>query len=139
MDGRMKEEILWSSDSRTQLDKIIFFQINLEKKGMSNSNFRKLTAVATASSLINSRSSNSLSRAPSRGSVKTPENKSQKRKPATAGKTEINEEIRQEIRQAFDLFDTDKNGFLDYYEMKVYFSLEIFIDTIIDCSPGIGI
>lgn len=32
---------------------------------------------------------------------------------------ELTEEHRQEIREAFDLFDSDKNGLLDVHEMKV--------------------
>eukprot|EP00995_Heteronema_vittatum_P013591 NODE_980_length_1113_cov_398.797932_g678_i0.p1 GENE.NODE_980_length_1113_cov_398.797932_g678_i0~~NODE_980_length_1113_cov_398.797932_g678_i0.p1 ORF type:complete len:177 (+),score=77.68 NODE_980_length_1113_cov_398.797932_g678_i0:72-602(+) len=34
-------------------------------------------------------------------------------------KFELNEEQKQEIREAFDLFDTDKNGMIDAHEMKV--------------------
>ena len=32
---------------------------------------------------------------------------------------ELSEEQRQEIRDAFDLFDTDKDGSIDYHELKV--------------------
>ena len=32
---------------------------------------------------------------------------------------ELTEEQRQEIREAFDLFDTDQNGLIDYHELKV--------------------
>ncbi|KAJ9460796.1 Caltractin [Diplonema papillatum] len=34
-------------------------------------------------------------------------------------KFELSEEQRQEIREAFELFDTDKNGLIDGHEMKV--------------------
>eukprot|EP00759_Apiculatamorpha_spiralis_P007551 PhF_6_TR14729/c0_g1_i1/m.23154/K16466/CETN3, CDC31; centrin-3 len=34
-------------------------------------------------------------------------------------KFELNEEQRQEIREAFELFDSDKNGLIDLHEMKV--------------------
>eukprot|EP00755_Sulcionema_specki_P027523 Sspe_Gene.87925::Locus_59974_Transcript_1_1_Confidence_1.000_Length_672::g.87925::m.87925/K16466/CETN3, CDC31; centrin-3 len=34
-------------------------------------------------------------------------------------KFELSEEQRQEIREAFELFDTDKNGLIDAHEMKV--------------------
>eukprot|EP00996_Jenningsia_fusiforme_P001642 NODE_2513_length_1181_cov_22.625442_g2295_i0.p1 GENE.NODE_2513_length_1181_cov_22.625442_g2295_i0~~NODE_2513_length_1181_cov_22.625442_g2295_i0.p1 ORF type:complete len:174 (+),score=54.12 NODE_2513_length_1181_cov_22.625442_g2295_i0:132-653(+) len=34
-------------------------------------------------------------------------------------KLDLSEEQRQEIREAFELFDTDKNGLLDAHEMKV--------------------
>ncbi|KAF9055804.1 EF-hand protein [Panaeolus papilionaceus] len=32
---------------------------------------------------------------------------------------EITEDQKQEIKEAFELFDTDKDGYLDYYELKV--------------------
>lgn len=32
---------------------------------------------------------------------------------------EITEEQKQEIKEAFDLFDTDKDGAIDYHELKV--------------------
>ncbi len=32
---------------------------------------------------------------------------------------EITEEQKQEIKEAFDLFDTDKTGTIDYHELKV--------------------
>lgn len=32
---------------------------------------------------------------------------------------ELTEDERQEVKQAFDLFDTDKDGALDYHELKV--------------------
>jgi len=32
---------------------------------------------------------------------------------------ELTEEQRQEIKEAFDLFDTDKTGTIDYHELKV--------------------
>ncbi|CCU97789.1 unnamed protein product [Malassezia sympodialis ATCC 42132] len=32
---------------------------------------------------------------------------------------ELSEDQRQEIREAFDLFDTDKDGAVDYHELKV--------------------
>lgn len=38
-----------------------------------------------------------------------------KRKP----KFELNDEQKQEIKEAFDLFDTDKNGAIDSHELKV--------------------
>jgi len=34
-------------------------------------------------------------------------------------KVELTEEQKQEIREAFDLFDTDKSGSIDYHELKV--------------------
>ena len=34
-------------------------------------------------------------------------------------KFELSEEQRHEIKEAFDLFDTDKNGSIDAHEMKV--------------------
>ena len=32
---------------------------------------------------------------------------------------ELTEDERQEVKEAFDLFDTDKDGALDYHELKV--------------------
>lgn len=32
---------------------------------------------------------------------------------------ELSDDQRQEIREAFDLFDTDKDGAIDYHELKV--------------------
>ena len=32
---------------------------------------------------------------------------------------ELTEEQKQEVKEAFDLFDTDKNGSIDYHELKV--------------------
>ena len=32
---------------------------------------------------------------------------------------ELTEDEKQEIKEAFDLFDTDKDGALDYHELKV--------------------
>ena len=32
---------------------------------------------------------------------------------------ELSEEQKQEIREAFDLFDTDKDQAIDYHELKV--------------------
>ena len=35
-------------------------------------------------------------------------------------KRQLSEEQKQEIKEAFELFDTDKDGTIDYYEMKVH-------------------
>lgn len=35
------------------------------------------------------------------------------------GRPEVTEEQKQEIKEAFDLFDTDKSGSIDYHELKV--------------------
>ncbi|KAG8911770.1 Calcium-binding component of the spindle pole body (SPB) half-bridge [Tulasnella sp. 417] len=37
----------------------------------------------------------------------------------TTLRPEISDEQRQEIKEAFELFDTDKDGALDYHELKV--------------------
>ena len=34
-------------------------------------------------------------------------------------KAELSEDQRQEVKEAFDLFDTERNGFIDYHELKV--------------------
>ena len=43
--------------------------------------------------------------------------------PANVGKSrrrpELTDEQKQEIKEAFDLFDTDKTGKIDYHELKV--------------------
>lgn len=36
---------------------------------------------------------------------------------------ELGEEQKQEIKEAFDLFDTDKDRAIDYYELKVKLTL----------------
>jgi centrin-3 len=38
---------------------------------------------------------------------------------AAGGARQITEEQKQEIKEAFDLFDTDKSGSIDYHELKV--------------------
>jgi len=47
----------------------------------------------------------------------------QQMQPAAKGKrrprTDLTEEQKQEIKEAFDLFDTDKTGTIDYHELKV--------------------
>ncbi|CAG9333219.1 unnamed protein product [Blepharisma stoltei] len=51
---------------------------------------------------------------------KKPEyNLSNKPKPRRRGRFELSEEQKQEIKEAFDLFDTDKTGSIDYHELKV--------------------
>lgn len=42
----------------------------------------------------------------------------QKRKP----RPELTDDQKQEIKEAFELFDTDKDNALDYHELKVTFS-----------------
>ncbi len=36
-----------------------------------------------------------------------------------SARAELTEEQKQEIKEAFDLFDTDKSGSIDYHELKV--------------------
>ena len=43
----------------------------------------------------------------------------QKAKRRTHARPELTEEQRQEIKEAFELFDTDKDGCVDYHELKV--------------------
>ena len=42
-----------------------------------------------------------------------------KRQTKPKARTELSEEQKQEIKEAFDLFDTDKAGSIDYHELKV--------------------
>ena len=45
----------------------------------------------------------------------------------TKGKRrELGEEQKQEIKEAFDLFDTDKDRAIDYHELKVSSTSELF-------------
>lgn len=43
----------------------------------------------------------------------------QKAKRRPHSRPELSEEQKQEIREAFELFDTDKDGRIDYHELKV--------------------
>ncbi|KAH6911141.1 centrin 3 [Coprinopsis sp. MPI-PUGE-AT-0042] len=43
-------------------------------------------------------------------------------------KTELTEEQKQEIKEAFELFDTDKDGAIDYHELKKAEVLKILRD-----------
>jgi centrin-3 len=40
-------------------------------------------------------------------------------KPRKKVRPDLTEEQKQEIKEAFDLFDTDKSGTIDYHELKV--------------------
>jgi len=44
---------------------------------------------------------------------------SQKAKRRAHARPELTEEQKQEIKEAFELFDTDKDGAVDYHELKV--------------------
>lgn len=44
---------------------------------------------------------------------------SQKARRRPHARPELTEEQRQEIKEAFELFDTDKDGAIDYHELKV--------------------
>ena len=39
--------------------------------------------------------------------------------PKRRGRPELTDEQKQEIKEAFELFDTDKTGTIDYHELKV--------------------
>lgn len=43
----------------------------------------------------------------------------QKSKRRTHSRPELTDEQKQEIKEAFELFDTDKDGCVDYHELKV--------------------
>jgi Ca2+-binding EF-hand superfamily protein len=43
----------------------------------------------------------------------------QKAKRRTHARPELSDEQKQEIKEAFELFDTDKDGCVDYHELKV--------------------
>lgn len=40
-------------------------------------------------------------------------------KPSGRKRRELTDEQKQQIHEAFDLFDTDKDGAIDYHELKV--------------------
>jgi Ca2+-binding EF-hand superfamily protein len=50
-------------------------------------------------------------------------------------RTDLSEEQKQEIKEAFDLFDTDKSGSIDYHELKVRFQSTSFHSLIPLCIP----
>ena len=52
-------------------------------------------------------------------SLKTPD--FSKGRGAKGKRRELGEEQKQEIKEAFDLFDTDKDRAIDYHELKVTF------------------
>ena len=54
------------------------------------------------------------SQQPNYGGQMIPGGKSKRR-----ARQELTEEQKQEIKEAFDLFDTDKTGTIDYHELKV--------------------
>jgi len=47
------------------------------------------------------------------------------RKPGLRKRRELTEEQKQQMHEAFDLFDTDKDGAIDYHELKVCSLLEL--------------
>ena len=55
----------------------------------------------------------------------------------TSPKPELTEELRQEVREAFELFDTDGSGHIDVKELKVFKIAPILIDTIDSCNNGL--
>ena len=58
-------------------------------------------------------------------SLKTPD--FSKGRGAKGKRRELGEEQKQEIKEAFDLFDTDKDRAIDYHELKVIFWFKNFI------------
>ena len=50
------------------------------------------------------------------------------RKAGARKRRELTEEQKQQVHEAFDLFDTDKDGAIDYHELKVCVKVEL------DCS-----
>lgn len=47
---------------------------------------------------------------------------------------ELSDEQKQEIKEAFELFDTDKDNAIDYHELKVCLLARHFFDFIINNS-----
>jgi len=59
---------------------------------------------------------------------------------------EITDEQRHEIKEAFELFDTDKDGYIDYHELKVpppprppQSATEVVLTFAVGSYPGVGI
>ena len=48
---------------------------------------------------------------------------------ASRSRPEISEEQKQEIKEAFDLFDSDKTGQIDYHELKVLSNYCVVVRT----------
>lgn len=60
------------------------------------------------------------------------------RKAGARKRRELTEEQKQQVHEAFDLFDTDKDGAIDYHELKVCVVLELdcrlyVADAVVKC------
>lgn len=53
-------------------------------------------------------------------------------------KRELADEQKQEIKEAFDLFDTDKDRAIDYHELKVLYITLIKITKLSEYSDSVG-
>jgi centrin-3 len=51
--------------------------------------------------------------------LKAKPRRSQALGPSIQQQRQLTDDQRQEIKEAFELFDTDKDGFIDYHELKV--------------------
>ena len=65
-------------------------------------------------------------------SLKTPD--FSKGRGAKGKRRELGEEQKQEIKEAFDLFDTDKDRAIDYHELKVRIKKELKLLSVIGLS-----
>jgi hypothetical protein len=75
------------------------------------------TSRATAIAVMSSHESSSCT-IPTTTSMYT-SSAAQKAKRRTHSRPELTDEQKQEIKEAFELFDTDKDGCVDYHELKV--------------------
>ena len=64
-------------------------------------------------------------------SLKTPD--FSKGRGAKGKRRELGEEQKQEIKEAFDLFDTDKDRAIDYHELKVACSIDYLLILLSPC------
>jgi len=58
------------------------------------------------------------------------------RKAGARKRRELTEEQKQQVHEAFDLFDTDKDGAIDYHELKVCVVLELDCRLYVSWSSG---
>ena len=69
-------------------------------------------------------------------SLKTPD--FSKGRGSKGKRRELGEEQKQEIKEAFDLFDTDKDRAIDYHELKVTFLFILCVCICLLCCDAVS-